>query len=191
LKGRVVWITGASSGLGEQLAIRAAEDGVEGLILSGRREDALEKVRRACVAVSPSRSDAAVRVLPFDMGDLDGITTQPAKALGEFGRVDVLVLNAGVSFWEETSMDVDKQVMAVNYLGCVGLVKGVLGPMLNAGLGQFVVINSVQGKFGIPFRASYAASKHALVGFSDTLRAEVANRGVGVTSVFPGYIRTR
>lgn len=131
---------------------------------------------------------------------------------------------------EETPLDVDKRVMAVNYFGPVALAKGLLGanprfspspPPLPAtatagaaatttgqassageragakpgseseGGVRFVVINSVQGKFGMAFRSSYAASKHALVGFFDCFRAEHAHRGVGVLNVFPGYVRTR
>lgn len=120
---------------------------------------------------------------------------------------------------EETPLDVDKRVMAVNYFGPVALAKGLFGanpkfspsasppaPTAAATTGvragaksgseseggvRFVVINSVQGKFGMAFRSSYAASKHALVGFFDCFRAEHAHRGVGVLNVFPGYVRTR
>lgn len=99
LSGKVVWVTGASSGLGEQFAISAAAGGAEGVILSGRREDALERVRLACEEARPAGAKAGgVRVLPFDMGDLEyAEKTASTKAMEEFGRVDTLVLNAGVS----------------------------------------------------------------------------------------------
>ncbi|CAM9517668.1 unnamed protein product [Scytosiphon promiscuus] len=255
LPGKVVWITGASSGLGEQLAISAAAGGAEGLILSGRREDALERVKTACeeeiakLDKGGGGAAARVRVLPFDVADFDFVEKEAAaRALDMFGRIDALVLNAGISTRgsiEETSLDVDRRVMAVNYFGPVGLAKGLLleasrrpppqpslpstsatpgttaeedpaktstststntaagggGAVTTSGVGTpadpsrprgvlFVVINSVQGKFGMGFRSSYAASKHALVGFFDCLRAEHASRGLGVLSVFPGYVRT-
>eukprot|EP00904_Undaria_pinnatifida_P009736 jgi/Undpi1/5893/HiC_scaffold_2.g01167.m1 len=219
LEGKVVWITGASSGLGEQLAIAAAAGGARGVIISGRREGALERVRRACEDARPSGwagGADGVRVLPFDVGDLDFVEKEAtSRAVGEFGTVDALVLNAGISTRgsvEETSLDVDKRVMDVNYFGAVSLAKGLLeacapplptragevggqaGP--NGGGGwagsgvRFIIVNSVQGKFGMAFRSSYAASKHALVGFFDCLRAERAQQGIGVLSVFPGYVRT-
>ncbi|CAM9511403.1 unnamed protein product [Laminaria digitata] len=230
LAGKVVWITGASSGLGEQLAIAAAAGGARGIIISGRREDALERVRQACEDARPSGWEGGaggVRVLPFDVGDLGFVEKEATtRAVGEFGTVDSLVLNAGISTRgsvEETSLDVDKRVMDVNYFGAVGLAKGLLAacapppPLAPAGAGgrvggktgpsggggggdggggwtgadvRFVVVNSVQGKFGMAFRSSYAASKHALVGFFDCLRAERALQGIGVLSVFPGYVRT-
>lgn len=103
LSGKIVWVTGASSGLGEQLAITAARSGAAGVILSGRRHDALERVRQACEAARPAegggeeRRVGVARVLAFDMGELDGLEEKARKAVSEFGRVDVLALNAGVS----------------------------------------------------------------------------------------------
>eukprot|EP00752_Nemacystus_decipiens_P011112 g9873.t1 len=234
LPGKVVWITGASSGLGEQLAISAAARGAGGLILSGRREDALERVKRVCEETARDRAAAApgdgaavrVEVLPFDVADLEFVEKEAAaRAIQLFGRVDAFVLNAGISTRgsiEDTPLEVEKRVMTVNYFGPAGLAKGLLKATREAaataattasgeassGVGassrssgspeaeappeavRFVVINSVQGKFGMAFRSSYAASKHALVGFFDCLRAEHAHRGVGVLNVFPGYVRT-
>ncbi|CAM9416347.1 unnamed protein product [Pylaiella littoralis] len=241
LPGKIVWITGASSGLGEQLAISAAAGGAAGLILSGRREDALDRVKKACEETAAtcnkgsSKREGGVRVevLPFDVADLEFAEREAAaRAVQLFGSVDALVLNAGISTRgsvEETPLEVDKRVMAVNYFGPVALAKGLMrvspqfsrspppptttaaaaatktttGPPSSAGVRagaksgseweggvRFVVINSVQGKFGMAFRSSYAASKHALVGFFDCFRAEHAHRGIGVLNVFPGYVRT-
>lgn len=183
---RVIWVTGASSGIGEALASAFAADGAK-LVLSARRQTELERVKASCV------NPAAIALLPFDVTETELAPTHAARAIAAFGRVDMLVNNAGVSqrsLVKDTMLTVDERLMRVNYLGPVALSKALLPHFLTRGEGRFVAITSVVGKFGTPWRSGYAASKHALHGWFDTLRAELVATGIGVTLVTPGGIRT-
>lgn len=185
-KDEVVWVTGASSGIGEAVALAFARRGAR-VVLSARRKEELERVAAAC-APSP------VLVLPLDLTRPDSFDAATAAVMARFGRIDVMVHNGGISQRSrvrDTQMEVHRRVMEVNYFGYVGLTRAVLPHMQSARSGQFVVISSVMGKIGTPMRSAYAASKHALHGFFDCLRAEVADDGVGVTVICPGYIRTQ
>lgn len=182
---QVVWITGASAGIGEALALAFARQGAR-LILSARNEAALRRVATAC-------APAEVLVLPLDLADAAALPASVQQALARFGRLDVLVNNGGVSQRSlalETSLDVDRRLMEVNYFGTVALTKAVLPTLLAQGSGCVVTISSLVGKFGTPYRSAYAASKHALHGFFDSLRAELHGSGVGISLICPGFIRT-
>ena len=184
--GKVVWITGASSGIGKSLALAFHRAGAK-LILSARRTEALEEVRRECGA------GPEVRVLPLDLSDLDELPGRVETALGYFGHVDCMVHNAGVALRDtaiHTDLDVDQRIMATNFFGPVTITKALLPPMLQRGGGQFVVVGSLSGKYGGPLLSSYAASKHALHGFFESLRAEVHSDNIRITFVIPGFIRT-
>lgn len=181
---KVVWITGASSGIGAALAEAFAAEGAK-LVLSARRRDELEKIAAKC--------GGDVFVLPLDLSKADTLEGLTQQVLARFGAVDVMVHNGGISqrsLVKDTVMDVHRKLMEVNYFGTVGLTRAVLPSMLEKKSGRFVVISSVMGKIGTPLRSSYAASKHALHGFFDCLRAEVSDSGVGVTMICPGYIQT-
>eukprot|EP00929_Paragymnodinium_shiwhaense_P037212 TRINITY_DN19869_c0_g1_i1.p1 TRINITY_DN19869_c0_g1~~TRINITY_DN19869_c0_g1_i1.p1 ORF type:complete len:311 (-),score=82.65 TRINITY_DN19869_c0_g1_i1:113-1045(-) len=195
--GRVVWITGASGGLGEALALELCRNSrPAGLILSARRDKELERVKQLCLQEAKGAgADLAdkVRVLPLDLAELGSLPSKAADAKKLFGRVDVLVNNGGLGFRGiaiETPLDVDQQIMAVDYFSGVALVKALLPDWLARGSGHVVQIASVQGFFGLPGRTAYAAAKHAAVGFYDSLRAELVDTGVAVTTVCPGYIKT-
>jgi len=185
--GKVVWVTGASSGIGEALAAGFAAEGAQ-LVLSSRRREELERVRR-----SLPRADEHFS-LPLDLaasGTFPGLT---AQVLGKFGRVDILVNNGGVSqraLAADMQLEVERAMMEVNYFGTIALTKAVLPSMLARRAGQVVVISSVMGYVGVPGRSTYAASKHALHGYFDTLRAEVHAAGLKVTLVCPGYVLTQ
>lgn len=184
--GDVVWITGASSGIGEALAHRFARRGAR-LILSARREERLEAVRRACE--NPERHT----VLPLDLGRPETLGEAAREVLERCGRVDVMVHNGGISqrsLAEATALDVDRRILEVDYLGPVALTKALLPSMLERKSGRFVVVSSLVGKIGTPLRSGYSAAKHALHGFFDSLRAEVHDRGIRVTLVCPGFIHT-
>jgi dehydrogenase/reductase SDR family protein 7B len=183
--GSTVWITGASSGIGEALAYELSGRGAR-LILSARRADELERVAKGC---------ADAEVLPVDMGDREDVRIKTTKVAD---RVDIAILAAGISqrsLARETSPDVDRRLMEVNYLGVVELTKALLPSMLARGHGQLVPISSVAGKLGTPLRSGYSASKHALHGFFESLRAELRadenGKGIDVTIVCPGFIRTQ
>lgn len=184
LSNKVIWVTGASSGIGEALAIALSRKGAK-LILSARRTEELERVKQSCAG------DA--QLLPLDLtasGTLDDATR---KALAIYGHIDVLVNNGGISqrsFVHETEMDVYRRIMEVNFFGGIALTRNLISHFVSRNQGQFVVISSVTGKYGTPFRSGYAASKHALHGFYDAVRAEYWKNNVKVTMVCPGVVKT-
>ncbi len=183
---RVVWITGASSGIGDALARALACEGAL-LILSARRAERLEALRGEI-----SRPDDTL-VLPLDVAEPAAIEHAAEEALAWRGGVDLLINNAGISQRapvEDTSVETFRRVMEVNFFGAVHLTGLVLPSMLERGQGHVVNISSVAGYVSTPLRSAYAASKHALRAYSDSLRAEVSGRGVQVTVICPGYIRT-
>jgi dehydrogenase/reductase SDR family member 7B len=183
-----VWITGASSGIGEALAYAFAEHGAH-LILSARNETELQRV--AAAALQAGAGSVLVRRL--DLGQHAEIPEIVREVLEQVGKVDILVNNGGVSqrsLAVETALEVDKKLMDVNYFGTVALTKAVLPNMLTHQLGHIVTITSLTGKFGTAYRSSYAASKHALHGFFDSLRAELGDTPIKVTLICPGFVRT-
>lgn len=169
-KDQVVWITGASSGIGEGLAQVFHKEGAE-LVLSARRESELERVKAQC-----TQGPGAIHILPFDVIDAAARETAYRRIQTLAGRVDVLVNNAGISqrsLGKDTSMDVDRRIMEVDYFAPIALTKLVLPEMISRKSGQFVVTSSVAGKYGVPMRTAYCAAKHALHGYYDTLRLEL------------------
>jgi NADP-dependent 3-hydroxy acid dehydrogenase YdfG len=170
-RGKVVWITGASSGIGRALALAFGRAGAR-LILSARRAEALEAVAR--------ETGAEARVIPLDLTSLAELPGAAARALAAFGGVDIMVHNAGVAVRDraaDVSLEVHERVLRTNYLGPVVLTQALLPSMQARGGGKFVVISSLSGKYGGPLLAAYAASKHAVQGYFDTLRARSASGG--------------
>ena len=187
-RNQVVWITGASSGIGEGLAHGFHQEGAE-VILSARRESELERVKAAC-----TEGPGEVHVLPFDMADGPGLDNVVRTALDLCGHVDVLVDNAGISqraLGKDTSLDVDRQVMEVDYFGPIALTKLVLPNMIERKSGHLVVTSSVAGKYGVPMRTAYCAAKHALHGFFDTLRVELLPYNINVTLLVVAGVKSR
>ncbi len=186
-KDRVVWITGASSGIGEALAYAFNAAGAK-LILSSRHAEALERVRQNC-----REHSGEIVIMPLDLADLQSAPQKAEQALAAFGRIDILVNNGGIGQYAravDTRLAVDQAIMVTNYLGQVALTKGVLPAMIQRKSGHIVVVSSVTGKFGAPMRSAYSASKHALHGFFESLRAEIWRDQIKVTLVCPGYVRT-
>lgn len=184
--GKIVWITGASSGIGEALAYALSERGCK-LILSSRKRDALERVQKQCAR--PEN----VRVVPLDVSDFDTLSEKAIEAQAAFGSVDVLINNAGISQRSlilDTDLEVYKRIMDVDFFGAVALSKAVLPHFLERQKGHFVTISSLMGKFSSPQRSGYCAAKHALHGFFDALRMEHDGDNIGVTLVCPGFVRT-
>jgi dehydrogenase/reductase SDR family member 7B len=187
-KNKRVWITGASSGIGEALAVAFGKRGAN-LILSARNEAELQRV----AAEAQNAGAGNVLIQPLDLSQHDTLPGIVEKVMKQVGKVDVLINNGGVSqraLAIETTLDVDKKLMNVNYFGTIALTKAVLPDMLTHQLGHIVTITSLTGKFGSPYRSSYAAAKHALHGFFDSLRAEVAHTPIKITLVCPGFVRT-
>ena len=186
-KNKVIWVTGASSGVGEAL-VYAFDKASAQIIISARRQSELERVKSNCTQ-DPNR----IFVLPLDLEDHDSIPEKSNTALKKFGKIDILFNNGGVSqrsFAKDTKVEVDKKIMNINYFGAMILTKAVLPSMIKNKSGHIAVMSSLTGKFGVPLRSAYAASKHALHGFFDTLRAEVFKDNIKVTIICSGYIKT-
>lgn len=183
---KVVWITGASSGIGKALSLYLSEQGAK-LIISSRKKTDLEEVKQQC------SEPGNVYVLDLDLAKYNDFSKKATEAIGAFGHIDILVNNGGVSqrsLAKDTSLEVDERIMNINYLGTIALTKAILPHYIENQSGQLVVTTSIVGKIGTPLRSSYAASKHALHGFFDSLRAEVHNDNISVTLICPGYVTT-
>jgi len=186
-KDKVIWITGASSGIGEALAIALAQQGAR-LILSARREDELKRV-----GIATSLPELDLMVLAFDLNDTSTASGLTAQVMNKFGRIDILINNGGMSQRSEatdTSENIDRQLMEVNYFSAVNLSRAVLPYMKRQKSGQIVVISSIAGKFGFYLRSSYSAAKHALHGYFESLRLETEKLGIRILIVCPGKIKT-
>ena len=189
-KHKVIWITGASSGIGEALAKCFSKRGAK-LVLSARNVEQLKRVRDDCLAAGSRDQD--VLVLPLDITREESIPTAHEAVISQFGCVDMLINNAGVSqrsFFEDTDLEVYRSLFEVNVFGQIALTKAVLANMIERQSGHLVITSSLAGKFGAPQRTGYCAAKHAVMGFFDALRTEVAVHAIKVTSVTPGFIRT-
>jgi len=183
---KTVWITGASSGIGEALAQQLSLRGAH-LILSARNTGELERVRQS--TATPERH----RVFPLDVSQPEQLAAKTAELLQQTDKIDVLINNAGISqraLANETDLEVDRRIMEVNYFGTIALSKAVLPAMIERGSGQIVAVSSLAGIFGTPLRSAYAASKHALHGFFDSLRTEVHGDNILITLICPGFVRT-
>jgi short-subunit dehydrogenase len=184
---KTIWITGASSGIGRAFALEVSKEKCR-LILSGRNESALREVALLCTA-NGSRCETLV----FDLGVEKEVTEAASMVLGMVGRIDGLYHFGGISqrsFAAETPLFVDRKIFETNYFGTIALTKAVLGSMITTGGGQIAVTSSVVGKFGISYRSSYSASKHALHGFFESLRSENHSKNIKVTVIIPGRIKT-
>lgn len=187
---KVVWITGASSGIGEALTYELARHGAR-LILSSRRKDELERVKGNC----PPGQQTAIKILPLDLSKEDTLALTTKVAIQVFGHIDLLINNGGISqrsLAMETTLAVDRRLMEVDYFGTIALTKYLLPHFYERKSGHVVTVSSVMGIIGTPYRSGYAAAKHALHGFFDSLRAEVWKDcpTIYFTLICPGWIRT-
>jgi short-subunit dehydrogenase len=184
----VMIITGASSGIGRELALQLADQGAW-LTLAARNAEALEEV-----AVQCRQRGGKALVVPTDVTQQAQCENLVARTVAEYGRIDTLVNDAGISmrvrFDELRDLTRLEQIMRVNYLGSVYCTYYAL-PHLKQTRGRIVGISSASGKSGLPTVSGYAASKHAMAGFFDSLRIELADSGVSVTMVYPGFVATR
>ena len=185
---KVIWITGASSGIGKEMALQYAKRSNTALILSSRREEVLNKVKSAC------GGKTSICVLPMDLEATNEAAAVVEKALACFGHIDLLINNGGVSqrsLIVETEITVFERLIQINYLGAVALSRALLPHFIERQQGQFAVVTSVMGKYGSPYRSGYCGAKHALHGFFDVLRLEHQKDGVSVTLLCPGFVQTQ
>ncbi len=181
-----VWVTGASSGIGKALAQELAQQGAS-LVLSSRREDVLEQLK------STLNNPAQHLVVPLDLEHYDSLTEIVEKTLPSSGEIDILINNGGVSqrdFAMNTSLDVDRKLMDINYFGTIAMTKALLPRMLERSSGSIVCVSSVAGILGTQLRTGYSGSKFAVHGFMEGLRAELHQHGIQVLVAAPGYVNT-
>ena len=189
-KDQVIWITGASSGIGEALAYQFASEGSK-IVLSSRSEEELGRVRDDCIARGSAPEN--VLVLPLDVTSYESMPAAVERVIQSFGRLDMLINNAGISqrsLCVDTDFSVYQKIFEVDVLGQIALTQQALPIMIKQKSGHIAITSSVAGKIGAPYRTGYCAAKHAVMGFFDALRAEVAHQGIKVTTITPGYIQT-
>lgn len=187
-KSKICWITGASSGIGEALSFALAEKGAR-LILSARRIDRLKSVQKKCLELGAEE----VTIIALDLGQSQSIAMAFHTFRSKFTQIDYLFSNGGISQRStslDTSIEVERDIMEVNYFGTIQLTKLVLGVMKEQGNGHLAVTSSIAGKFGFPLRTTYSASKHALQGYFESLRTELLPYNINVSIVIPGRVKT-
>ncbi len=187
IKGKVIWITGASSGIGEACSYLFAKEGAK-LILTALEEDKLLEVKSKCTELG-----GECEILPYDLSDIDGLDVLVDNALAFYDRVDILYNNAGISQRAaagDTLFAVDRKIMDVNFFAPVKMTKLLLPKMIEQGGATIAVTTSISGRFGFPLRSAYSSSKHALYGFFETLHAEYYNKNIRVVIICPGRVQT-
>lgn len=186
-KGKNIWITGASSGIGEAVALEISKCKAF-LILSGRNVEALNEVAERC-----QKNGSTIQIIPFDLADEKSVLDAADQVLSQKIKIDGLYQFGGISqrsYVSETPMEVDRKIFEVNFFGTVALTKSILPWMIENGGGQIAVTSSIVGKFGFPYRSAYSASKHALHGYFESLRAENVQNNIRVSVIIPGRIKT-
>lgn len=187
-KNRVIWITGASSGIGKHVALAFSKIEGVSLIVSARRIEKLEAIADECKA-----NGATCEVFPLDLEQTETLEAKTKEAIALFGRIDILVNNGGISqrsLTIETPIANDRKIMEIDYFSSIIFTKAVLPQMIANGFGHIVVTSSISGCFGFPQRSAYCAAKHAIYGFYEALDIEMRSKNVAVTIVSPGRINT-
>jgi short-subunit dehydrogenase len=185
--GKIVWITGGSSGIGEALVKRLASSGAI-VIASSNDPAGLERVKSECAGES-----ARVHCVPFDLADTAGIGSIVNQQIDIFGRIDYLINIGGISQRariDETPLWLDRKIFEINYFGTIALTKAVLPYMIRQKSGHILATSSISGRFGFPLRSAYSASKQALHGFFETLYLENKINNIRSTVIIPGRVRT-
>lgn len=184
---KTIWITGASAGIGKAMALNLSKNNNH-LILSGRNVATLEETARQCIM-----HGSKVQMAVFDLGEPAAIQGAVEKILKETSGIDCLFQVGGISqrsLVKDTPLAIDRKIMEVNFFGTVALTKAILPGMIARGGGHIAVTSSIVGKFGFPYRSAYSASKHALHGYYESLRAELKKENIRVSIIIPGRIQT-
>ena len=186
-KDKVCWVTGASSGIGEALAYRLAREGAQ-LIISSNQPVELEQVASRCL-----KHTSFCNAIAFDLNNPDEVSRVAKETVEKFGPIYLLINNGGISqraLAPETPLELDRKIMEIDFFSYIILTKAVLPGMLSAGEGFIAATSSISGKFGFPLRSAYAAAKHAIQGYFETLRLELQPHNISVTIAYPGRVRT-
>lgn len=184
---KTIWITGASSGIGKAVALELSKENTK-LILSDINEQGLQEVAGAC-----EKNNCSALIVPMDLSDEKSVESAAKQVLDKNIRIDCLYQFAGISqrsLVSETPLFVDRKIFEINFFGAIALTKAVLPEMIKNGGGQIAVTSSLVGKFGFPYRSSYSATKHALHGFFESLRAENKQNNIHVSIFIPGRVKT-
>lgn len=188
LKGKVVWVTGASSGIGEFLVIELAKNGAS-VVLSARSLTNLERVKEKCLEAGASIEK--IFILPMDVTEVEKHQEHFNRVIDRFGKLDILVNNAGRSqraIWENIEIDVDREMFELNVFGVISLSRLAVKHFKENGGGHLVTMSSIAGLFGPPFSGTYSGTKHALHGYLKTLMAENLGGNIAVTLLCPGPV---
>jgi len=184
---KVIWVVGASSGIGKALAIEFSKQKCK-IVVSSRNEKELNIVKTEC-----ENNGSECIVIPLDLTQIDTFENKTKQVIEKFHFIDVLIVNGGISQRSliiETPLEIDRKIMEVNYFGNISITKTVLPYMQKQKSGQIATISSIVGVFGFPLRSAYSSSKHALHGFYETLRAEHKKDNINVSVVIPGRVKT-
>ena len=187
MKNKIIWVTGASSGIGEALVYQLNAAGAK-LIISSRNRDELFRIKQKC------KNQIDVHVLSLDLEDLETLPKKAEEALRIYGHIDMLINSGGISqraLALETNLETEQRLMNVNFWGTVILSKAVLPQMIKRNTGTVVCVSSLVGKFGTRYRSAYSASKHALHGYFESLRIELDNPNIQILLACPGFIKTK
>ena len=186
MRDEIIWITGASSGIGEALVYAYDQLGSK-LIISSRKSEELDRVKANC------KNQSNIHILTLDLENHQSLSSKADEALKIFGKIDILINSGGISQRSlalETDLLTEKRFININFWGTVILSKAILPQMIAQNTGSIVCISSLVGKFGTKYRSSYAASKHALHGYFDSLRIELNNPNIHMMLACPGFIKT-
>jgi dehydrogenase/reductase SDR family protein 7B len=186
-EGKVIWITGASSGIGEALVYEFCKQNTK-IIASSNDEAGLERVKKKC-----SGMPGAIKPVPFDLAETSDIDILVREQVSEFGKIDILLNIGGISQRaraDETPLWLDRKIFEINYFGTIALTKAVLPYMQSQKSGHILATSSISGRFGFPLRSAYSASKQALHGFFETLYLENKNFNLKTSVIIPGRVNT-
>lgn len=184
---KTIWITGAASGIGKAVAQELSNEKTT-LILSDIDEIGLKEVAKLC-----EKNDCATLIIPMDLGNEQSVLSAAKQVLDKQIKVDCLYQFAGISqrsLVSETPLFIDRRIFEINFFGAIALTKAILPEMIKNGGGQLAVTSSLVGKFGFPYRSSYSATKHALHGFFESLRAENKINNIKISIFIPGRVQT-
>ena len=186
-KNNLCWVTGASSGIGEAIAMELAKSGAK-LIISSSNMLKLQRVQQSCLKFT-----SHCEVIPIDLSNPAEVELAANQVVAKFGTIFLLINNGGISqraLAHETPVEIDRRIMEIDYFSYVILTKAILPGMIEAKEGYIAATSSISGKFGFPLRSGYAAAKHAIQGFFETLRIELKPYNINVTIAYPGRVNT-